>query len=67
MIQGYTHHVGLDGYGFDLRPGDHRYRAPLSKTQALFEACFRLGIPYLNGKDYAERCGFKFDEPEESP
>jgi hypothetical protein len=56
-----------DGSTMEVQPGHRDYRKPLSKIQALFQACWSLGIPYWSGKAYAETCGWKFDESEDGP
>lgn len=64
LQKGHTRHTELDGYSFDLEPDDHRYRAPLSKEDALRVACLTLQFRLEPAKEYAEQCGWKFDEPE---
>ena len=56
LMRGYTRHRGIDGYAFDLDPGDSRYRAPMSQDHALIAACMQfciLGLIEKNGSVYS--------------
>lgn len=64
LMKGHTRHVGIDGYGFDLDPGDPRYRAPMAQEKALICACMTLCIPEESAKEALKLAGWNFDKEE---
>lgn len=62
LMRGYTRHRGIDGYAFDLDPGDSRYRAPMSQDHALIAACMQFCIPEESAREALKLAGWKFEE-----
>lgn len=64
LKKGVSEVVAPEGFAYAVGPGDARYRAPMSASNALTAACMKLGLNYEPARAYAEKCGFKFDDEE---
>jgi len=58
LMKGRTQHMEIGGYGYDLKPEDPRYRAPLCQVDAIRVACQNLLIPIESAIEALRLAGF---------